>query len=115
MAQRSQVGTGSIFNAKSYNSDSLSMLNHSLNDNRVKVFNNLGGGYYMDLPSSNSDNKFATALMAAGVLAAGLGSIISATQSSGSTKTSDVTTSTTSDSSSSAALNDMTKLQCNLN
>lgn len=110
MAQRSQVGTGSIFNAKSYNSDSLSMLNHSLNDNRVKVFNNLGGGYYMDLPSSNSDNKFATALMAAGVLAAGLGSIISATKSSdgsGGVKTSDVKTSTTSDSSSSAALNDM--------
>lgn len=82
MAQRSTVGTGSIFNAKEYNSMSHSMLRHDLNDNRVKVFNNLGGSYYMDLPSSNSsDNKFASALFAVGALASVAGSIIEATKS----------------------------------
>ena len=82
MAQRSAVGTGAIFNVKQYNSMSHSMLRHELNDNRVKVFNNVGGGYYMNLPSSNSsDNKFAAALMAVSTLASIAGTVIDALQS----------------------------------
>ena len=82
MAQRSAVGTGAIFNVKQYNSMSHSMLRHDLNDNRVKVFNNVGGSYYMDLPSSkSSDNKFAAALMAVGTLASIAGSVIDTVKS----------------------------------
>ena len=82
MAQRSAVGTGAIFNVKQYNSMSHSMLRHDLNDNRVKVFNNVGGSYYMDLPSSkSSDNKFAAGLMAAATLASIAGSVIDTVKS----------------------------------
>ena len=113
MAQRSAVGTGAIFNVKQYNSMSHSMLRHELNDNRVKVFNNVGGGYYMNLPSSNSsDNKFAAALMAVSTLASIAGTVIDALQSDDGAGTtnrtgSNNTTSSAAEDSSTTSLNDM--------
>lgn len=78
MAQRSQVGTGSIFSAKQYNSASISAQRHELNDNRLRVFNNLGGEYYMPMPDMgiNKTNKFAEALAIIGTLAQVTGTAI---------------------------------------
>lgn len=81
MAQRSLGGTGSIFNAKSYNSLSNSITRHGLNDGRTSVFNNYNP-YPTAVKADNSDNKFANMLIAGGVLAAGIGSIVNALSSS---------------------------------
>ena len=113
MAKRSPAGTGSIFNAKAYNSLSHSMLRHDLNDNRLKWTNNLGGEFYTRMPDMgiNKSNKFAEALTAIATLATLTGTAVnavaavkaaSAADASGSVSKSDTT-----NSSSMPSLNDM--------
>lgn len=88
MAQRSKVGTGSIFNVKQYNSDSISAQRHALNDNRVVIKNN----NFVESPIivSKSRNKFSDALMAVSMVTqAGIG-VVNAVKSNGASSSSDV-------------------------
>ena len=81
MAQRTKVGSGTIFNVKAYNSDSISANRHALNDNRTIIRNNnfVGVPYHTE---NNSMNKYAAALAVTSMLAQTLGQLGSLTSSS---------------------------------
>lgn len=84
MAQRTKVGTGAIFNVKTYNSDSISAQRHALNDNRTVIKNNniVGMPVMHNCSGNNAMNKYAAALAVTGMLAQTLGQLGSLTSTS---------------------------------
>ncbi len=76
MAQRTAVGSGAIFNAKQFNSNSIAMQRYQLNANRVRVNNNVVAPKAHNCQSS--DNKFMNTLAAMQMLNKTLGSLVTA-------------------------------------
>ena len=71
-AKRSVAGSGALFNAKAYNSDSIGMQRYQLNSNRTRiadVWNNPNWANLQKASGNDGMNKFAAGLMAVNMLA----------------------------------------------